>query len=282
MQSTIPYTAPVNQLLKLGSPHEIKDWSRYLELGITEADIPELARMAIDEHLFDSEDDDADDGDDHYGMIHAWRALAQLQTDQSIEPLINALTYWGNIGEFWDWSSEEIPAALGRLGPSALPALAQVMANTKNLCYARQDATEAVKHIFECHPTSRETCLQILTSQLERFAKNDPDLNACLVTILAADMKAVEATDLIEKAYQSGRVNEDFIGDWDEAQVYLGLKQKSDLPKRHRNILTNPWEYTKPEPIGFSIGKSTTPKIQAKAKRKTQNQSRRKNRVKRK
>ncbi len=276
MKSAIPYTAPVNQLLELGSPHEIKDWSRYLEMGITEADIPELARMAIDEDLFDSGEDDC------YGMIHAWRVLAELQTDQSIEPLINALTYWGNIGEFWDWSSEEIPAALGRLGPSALPAVAQVMANTKNGCFARQGAVDVVKQIFERHPTSRETCLQLLTSQLERFAKNDPDLNAFLVMTLAADMKAVEAADLIEKAYQSRRVNEDFIGDWDDAQVYLGLKEKSELPPRHRNIMTNPWEYQRPDPIGFAIGKSKTPKTEAKGKRKLQSQSRKKNRAKRK
>lgn len=281
MKSAILYTAPVNQLLELGTPHEIEDWSRYLELGITEADIPELARMAIDEHLFDSEEED-DDDNSYYGMIHAWRMLAQLQTDQAIEPLINALTYWGNMEEFWDWSSEEIPAAFGRLGPIALPALAQVMANTKNGQDARQDAVEAVKQIFKCHPTSRETCLQILTSQLEHFAKNDPDLNAYLVTTLAADMKAVEAADLIEKAYQSGRVNEDFIGDWDEAQVYLGLKQESEVPKRHRNILMNPWTYRKPEPIGFTIGKSKKPKTEAKAKRKLQSQSRKKNRSKRK
>ncbi len=279
MKSAIPYTAPVNQLFKLGNPNEIEDWSRYLELGITEADIPELARMAIDENLFDDEDDDEYY---YYGMIHAWRALAQLQTDQSIEPLINALTYWGNMGEFWDWSSEEIPAALGRLGPSALPAVAQVMANIKNDWFARQYAVESVKHIFECHPASRETCLQILTSQLEKFAKNDPDLNAYLVTTLAADMKAVEAADLIEQAYQSGRVNEDFIGDWDDAQVYLGLKQASEVPKRYRNILTNPWQYQRPAPIGFTIGKSKTPKSDAKAKRKLQNQSRKKNRSKRK
>ena len=48
MKFAIPYTAPVNQLLELGTPQSIEDWSTYLKLGITEADIPKLARMSID------------------------------------------------------------------------------------------------------------------------------------------------------------------------------------------------------------------------------------------
>ena len=52
MKFAIPYTAPVNQLLELGTPQSIEDWSTYLKLGITEADIPELARMSIDRLIF--------------------------------------------------------------------------------------------------------------------------------------------------------------------------------------------------------------------------------------
>jgi hypothetical protein len=276
MKSAIPYTDPVNQLLEIGSPHEIEDWSHYLALGITEADIPELARMAIDDSLFDSENEE------FLGIIHAWRTLAELQTDQAIEPLIAALTQWAKQDDWWDWESEEMPAAFGRLGTRALPALAQVMANTKADLYARHDATNSVKEIFERNPASREACLQILMSQLKQFAKNDPDLNAYLVMILSADMKALESAELIEQAFRSGRVNEDFIGDWDDAQVYLGLKEQSEVPPRDRNLMTNPWTYTPPEPIGFTVSKSKGPKTEAKAKRKSQNQSRRKNRTKRK
>jgi hypothetical protein len=277
MKSAIPYTAPVNQLLELGSPNEIKDWSRYLELGITEADIPELARMSIDRNLFEAEDEEA-----FFALIHAWRTLAELQTDQSIEPLITALTQWSKEDEWWDWESEEMPVVFGRLGARALPALAEVMANTKYDSYARHDATNCVKEIFERNPDSREACLKILMTQLEQFEQNDPVLNGYLVTILAADMKALEAADLIEQAYGSGRVNEDFIGDWDDAQVYLGLKEQSEVAKRYRNMFIDPREYTPSDSIGFTVSKGKVPKTQAKAKRKLQSQSRKKNRAKRK
>lgn len=106
-----------------------------------------------------------------------------------------------------------MPVVFGRLGTRALPALSQVLANPKCNLYARQDAVDSMKEILERNPDSRETCLQILTSQLEQFGENHPNLNGYLVTILAVDMKALETAELIEQAYQSGRVNEDFVGD---------------------------------------------------------------------
>jgi hypothetical protein len=208
MKSAVPYTEPVNQLLKLDSPDQIKDWATYLQLGITEADIPELARMAVDRHLFESEDEEA-----FFALIHAWRTLAELQTDQAIEPLIQALTQWGNQDDWWDWESEEMPLVFGRLGARALPALEQVMANPKYQRYARQDAVQCVEKIFARDPSSREACIQILMAQLEKFTRNDPDLNAHLVTTLVMDLKAIESAELVEQAFQANRVNEDFMGD---------------------------------------------------------------------
>ena len=201
---------------------------------------------------------------------------------RSIELLIATLIHWGKEEDWWDWESEEMPVVFGRLGTRTLPALAQVMANTKHSERARQDAVQSVEAIFKKHPDSRETCVQILMTQLEQFTKNDSDLNAYLVTTLVTDMKAIEAAELIEQAFQVGRVNEDFIGDWDDAPVYLGLKEASELPQRYRNIITNPWEHTSSESMGFTVGKGKVPKTQAKAKRKLQSQSRKKNRTKRK
>jgi hypothetical protein len=111
--------------------------------------------------------------------------------------------------------------------------------------------------VGECqkqHPETRSECIAVLMAQLQRFAKNDPDLNAYLVMFLAVDLKAVEAAPLIEQAYAVGRVNEDFIGDWEDAQVHLGLREKRDRPERSRNILTDPWQYVPPKAIGFGSG----------------------------
>jgi hypothetical protein len=281
MPSHPNYTSPVDQLFQLAPPSAIVDWSIYANLGITVEHLPELARMAIDEDLLYGEEEA-----EFLAPPHAWRMLGVLGTPAAmvsdrrsvIAPLITVLQDWSE--ENWDWLGEEIKEVFGHIGVAALPALAATLSNTKYSTYTRENAVMSITEIFKQHPAAHNECIAALTNQLTQFRKNDPDLNAYLVAALAADFKAVESATVIERAYQSGRVNEDFIGDWDDAQVLLGLKDASEVPPRSRNIITNPWEFVPPEPSGFMIGRNAVPKTKAVAKRKAQKQSRRQNRKK--
>ena len=51
------YSSPVNQLFRQDDPDLIQDWSHYLTLGITVADIEQLAKLSIDRSLIDAEED---------------------------------------------------------------------------------------------------------------------------------------------------------------------------------------------------------------------------------
>jgi hypothetical protein len=249
MPSLQNYTSPVTKLFDLESPDQIKDWSFYLTLGITLQHLPELSRTAIDRLLIDSVEEDK-----FFAVIHAWRTLAVLETPEVIAPLIQVFERLRQDEDYWDWFGTELPDAFGYIGLGAMPELARVLADTKYNATVRQNVTEAIAKIYKQHPETRAECIAVLMAQLERFTKNDPELNAHLVMFLAIDLKAVEAAPLIEQAYAVGRVNEDFIGDWEDAQVRLGLKEKRDRPARSRNLLTNPWQYVPPKPIGFASG----------------------------
>ncbi len=87
--SSAKYTNPLNQLLQLGDPDVISDWSAYLKLGITASQIPELSQMAIDVELFKSEEDF-----EFWAPIHAWRALGILGGPEAIAALINAFHHF--------------------------------------------------------------------------------------------------------------------------------------------------------------------------------------------
>jgi hypothetical protein len=243
------YTSPVTQLFDLENPDQIKDWSFYLTLGITLQQLPELSRMAIDRTLIDSVEDET-----FFAVIHAWRTLAVLETPEAIAPLIQVFQRLRQDEDYWDWFGEELPDVFGRIGLGAMPELARVLADTKYHATVRQNVTEAIAKIYKQYPETRSECIAVLMAQLQRFTKNDPDLNAYLVMFLAVDLKAVEAAPVIEQAYAVNRVNEDFIGDWEDAQVHLGLREKRDRPERSRNILTDPWQYVPPKAIGFGSG----------------------------
>jgi hypothetical protein len=111
---------------------------------------------------------------------------------------------------------------------------------------------------------------------------NQPSLNGHLATALAVDFTAVESADVIEQAYQADRVDEILMGDWDDAQVYLGLKERSEVPKRSGEWSRRPLRLDELAPIEFGLGVRKVSKTKAMAKRKLQNQSRKKNRPKKK
>jgi hypothetical protein len=275
--SSAKYTNPLNQLLQLGNPEAIPDWSVYVQLGITAAQIDDLSQMAVDLDLFKSEEDF-----EFWAPIHAWRALANLGGPAAIVALMNAFHQLSDDEDFWDWVGEELPAAIGRMGMSALPALAQSLADAALTDYTRENVVNGIIEVYKQHSDTRDECVAILTQQLTQFMVNQPSLNGHLATALAVDFTAVESAGVIEQAYQADRVDEILMGDWDDAQVYLGLKERSEVPERSFEWTRSPSRPDELAPIEFALGVRKVSKTKATAKRKLQKQSRKKNRPKKK
>jgi hypothetical protein len=89
----------------------------------------------------------------------------------------------------------------------------------------------------------------------------------------------VESVEAIEQAFEANRVDETFMGDWDEVQVELGLKSREQVK---RKPLHNFSEFVNASLTDTSSFSSGSAKAKAKAKRKMQKQSRRQNRTKKK
>ncbi len=290
MSSTPQYTSPVSQLPQL-EYHQIPDWSRYPNLGITPAHIPELARMAVDVGGYNPVSDDMDFGEKYWQPVQAWRALATLAEPAAIAALINALRELSDNQDYWDLVDRDLALAFVHIGAESLPALTALLADPTPTSTTHENATIIIFQIAQEHPDTRDTCIQILTAQLQQFSTNHPRLNAYLVAGLVIDFMVVESAPLIEQVYASGRVEEDVMGNWDEAQVYLGLKDRSAVPARPQTVPPKrwgtvadsiPWESPPVELSGGAFGARKVPKSKAAAKRKLQKQARQKNRAKKK
>ena len=46
------------------------------------------------------------------------------------------------------------------------------------------------------------------------------------------DLKAIDSLPVIEQAFEAGRVNDEVVGDFDDVQVYFGLKTRNDLASK--------------------------------------------------
>lgn len=274
------YPAPVNRLLTYGDARNYRDWPNYLELGIGPQHIPDLIRMATDEALNQGDPESLD----VWAPIHAWRALAQLRAEESAEPLLGLLHRIDD--DLDDWIGEDLPEALGMIGPAAIPALADYLSDDDYGLYARVAAARALEEIAKQHPESRDAVVAALSRQLERFEAEDPTLNAFLIGYLV-DLRATECASLMERAFASESVDEIVMGDWEDVQVKLGLKGAREHPRRPlfisppvpRAPVEEPSLGAEPSRLSEAVTQPrTTAKAKAKAKRKQAAQSRRRNR----
>jgi hypothetical protein len=258
------YDPPADALLARGEPEfSASGWPDYVaEHGLAAEHVPELIRMTTDDALLEEVADTAE----VWAPIHAWRALGQLQAEAAVEPLLSLLEDADGDN---DWMNNELPTVLGMIGGPALPVLRDRLAELAADGTARIDVAEALKHVAEFHPSLRDEVVATLSERLEAHPDNDPELNAFLVSFLV-ELKAVEAAPLIERAFEADDVDMTISGDWEDAQVDLGLLEERITPRPSYGPVS-----ALPSPSASDRPKAKSTKQQ---KRKMQKQSRKQNR----
>jgi hypothetical protein len=218
---TSNYSPPVDQLLTYGESSTLMPdkWPDYLALGLGPEHIPTLIRMMADEKLHDV------DSVEGWAPMHAYRAIVQLDVQAALEPLLSVI---GLFRESNDFAMEELPYIFAMIGPSALPKMAEYIADTSRNEWGHVCAIEGIGKIGLKWPEARSECVVILMAKLALFDENDYHVNTFLVDALA-DLQAVEAAPLIEQAFAANTIEEFIIGDWDDIQVKLGLKSAEEV-----------------------------------------------------
>ena len=266
------YPPVVDKLLTLGDVRGSHDWLDYRELGLGEEHISDLVRMATETDL------NRADGESQevWAPLHAWRALGQFRAEAAIEPLMVLFEQ-----EEDDWISDELPRVYGMIGPAAIPALVDYLADSSHGMFPRGRVGDSLVEIARTHPDARVECVAAITRQLERFAENDPELNGFLVSSLL-DLEAVEAAPTMERAFAAGCVVEGIPGDWEDAQIALGLKAKRETPRDVHSPLLAPPPIFGHESVPQQADDRQKSSVKRKQKRKMQRQSRKKNRKRKK
>jgi len=212
----VHYAHPVAQLLSYGNCAEdlTNSWPDYLSLGFTEADVPELVRMACDSTL-----QEWPAAESHYlwAPVHAWRTLGQLRSPLAIEPLLALFDV-----EEDEWVQDELPIVYSMIGPAAIPTLSKAVQAQHKFDYQRASIARCLEQIAEDHPDSRSDCIDALYEALRQYLKNDPEWNGLLICSLLM-LKAVEAAPLIQEAYEAGCVDERTCGSWRQVGIALGV-----------------------------------------------------------
>jgi hypothetical protein len=242
------YHPPVARLLTLGrEPAARRTWPDYRHLGLTAEHVPQLVRMATDPALLDAEDRTPA----VWAPLHAWRALGQLEASAAVAPLFALLERASEDRAVFD----EVPLVLGMIGPASLPTATLWLFDETRDVPLRVAAGRVLTEVAQEYPDRRDECTAILTQQLQEWSGQDRLLNAFLVAYLV-ELEEVAAAPLMEAAYAGSAVDLTLFGDWEDAQVELGLLEE---------------RLTDPQP-------APKPPASAKTRRKAEKHARKRNR----
>jgi hypothetical protein len=280
------YPAILERLSQLeDDPYDITEHD-LLAWGITAEMIPDLIETILDEKYY------AEDESIRSPHLYAYIALGQLKTLESIDGLILGVKKWSHTGWF-EWFCEGMPDIFESIGSIAIPALIPVLQDESLTADARASAAHYLYSISATAPEERDRCIAAIVEVLEKFEDNDPELNGYLVMYLIGDFKAVESAALLESVYASGQLDNAFMGDWEDAQVELGLIPERISPRSEYLIANRSGSEDENLQRVFDIqskpidsiletqrNQSKSTNTKNKAKRKQEKQSRKKNRRK--
>ncbi|HEX2080401.1 MAG TPA: hypothetical protein VHG08_22050 [Longimicrobium sp.] len=272
------YPPPLDRLLTLGRPDLSAEWLDYRALGLGDEHVPALIELIQDPQLEWAACGEGDDETPFWARVHAWRALGQLRAADAAEPLAGVL-----LRDTEDeWAPEEIPEALGMIGPVALPAIRDAFPDAARAPepWVVGSLGAALRQIATAHPEVRDEVVAVLTDRLRLWREQDATMNAFLISDLV-EMGVVEAAPVMQEAFENGVVDESVVGDWEDVQVELGLLARRTRPRSRFELGPDPvFRDFEPAPVR-AAQRSTKAAAKARNRRKTAKQSRKKNRRRR-
>lgn len=257
-----PYSPPLDGLLTLGDPGKPRaPWPDYLAMGITREHIPELIRMLTDRELNEA----ATESVEVWAPLHAWRTLGRLRAGEAAGPLAEMLA----TSTIDDWAMDELPLVLGMIGRAAIaPSLALL---DDEYDFIQLPGISTLGEVAKAHPELRGEVAGILTERLGRWRDQDPELNAYLIDELA-QLGEATAAPLMREAFGADAVDLSWCGDWEDAQVRLGLMPERITPRQRAHDF--------PAPVKPAAKRPPKPPASDRKRRKNAKAARKRNRRK--
>ncbi len=212
----------IRQLFSLGEVGQDDEWFDYLAYGFSEADVGRLIALLGDASLLEADPDSPA----LWVTLHAWRALGQLRSEATVEPLL-ALLDTPLIDD--SWAFYELPVVLAMVGERGLGALQHYLLDSGHRERSRMLVMDALMRLWEFEPDLRDRLVEVLRAYLHGPDLHAAELNGLLLCCLC-DLNAVEALDAVRELFESASVDISYAGSLDEVEVALTSPSASIAP----------------------------------------------------
>ena len=207
----------IEKLNGLGDPQDLDsspEWPNYLEYGFTEADIPDLIAIIIDEDLY--EEPNGKKG--IWLHLHVRRTLGQLKAVDAIAPLIATFDFFSLVED--NSAFKELPEVIGMIGEPAIEPIATYLSKTSTSTFARSIANDALANIAKQHPDCRDKVLANYKAYLLAPDCLSRRLNSFIIRQLL-DLKAAELMEDIRPLFKNECIELGITGELEELELKI-------------------------------------------------------------
>lgn len=215
----------MRRLLELGlsEAYAVEAWLDYVgAVGLGPDDVAELIGLAC---APDAPDMDADSAEG-WVPVHAWRALGQLRAAAAVAPLLAS-----RVRALDDeWAGLDLPEVFGLIGAPAIPQLRGFLLDHPGDDDGDITVLFGLMNIGRRYQDCRAEVVAGLTQVLHPVFGAEPARAGLAIAVLC-ELEAVEAIGVIRDAFARDAVDETIVGDLEDVEIELKLRQHRDTPR---------------------------------------------------
>ncbi|MDC0864791.1 SEC-C metal-binding domain-containing protein [Rickettsiaceae bacterium] len=221
-----------NKLSILLMPDDLRMWRpespMYNNFAVNKEEIDELIDLACDMNLYYSELEE-----EYWISIHAWRILCELDASEAVEPLIYTFNKYPE-DDYSDYLDIELPEVVARLSKGKhLKILSNLLHDKSKSINSRTLSLRVIELTGEYFEPCTSECLDILTHCLDESDAEQRDFNGYIIAAMLDLDRQGSKIDSIRKAFNADIVDLTMVGDLEDVEIKLGLRDKRETPKRN-------------------------------------------------
>lgn len=218
----------LNKILALPEPQDPEVWSlqksAYGDLDTKVEDIPELISIATDLDLFNSKSEA-----EYWAPVHAWRVLGEMQAEDAALPLLER---FDDYHECY-WAGDELPYIIANIcRVEHIYKISNHLFDESKDSSSRIMAASTIKILADLYEDKKSEYIDIISRCLDESSQHSKSFNTLLVLFLV-DLQAKSKIDNIRRAFQEGRIDSFLVGDIEDVEMNLGLREIRDTKPKH-------------------------------------------------
>lgn len=224
-----------NKLSILLMPDDLRMWRSenpvYNNFAVNKEEIDDLIDFACDMNLYYSELEE-----EYWIPIHAWRILCELDVNEAVEPLISMFNEYPE-DDYCEYLDIELPEVVARLSKgSHLKILSDLLYDKSKSIDARILALRTIELSGRYFDFCTSECLDILAHCLDNSDHEQRDFNGFIVAAMLHLDRPESKIDSIRKAFNNDIVDLTIVGDLEDVEMELGLRDKRETPERNYRL----------------------------------------------